>query len=380
MKRLLLIFILILPGFLFSQIKITVEVTSKALSENENIFISGNNESFGNWNPGAVQLNKSGKNKWKSVFSFPKGTLLEFKLTKGSWETEAQFEAGVTPGNFSFTTHKDTTVSVTINHWSNKTEKALSGQITGQVEYIRNIGGTSLLPRDVIVWLPPAYNKNSYSRFPVLYMHDGQNIIDPGTSAFGTDWQIDETIDSLINHNLMNDIIVVGIYNSPNRRTEYSPTDTGYAYMRWLVKELKPLIDKTYRTKPDREFTAVAGSSMGGLISFMLVWEYSDVFSKAACFSPAFLINKIDYVRNVNKFKGKKKHIKIYIDNGGKGLEERLQPGIDAMTRTLLNKGYEIDKDLITLVDKNAEHNEAAWALRTAKPLLWFFGKQDLKK
>jgi len=245
---------------------------------------------------------------------------------------------------------------------------------------LTNIEGKGILPRDVIIWFPPSYDESTSKRYPVLYMHDGQNIIDPTTSAFGIDWQVDETSDSLINENLMNEIIVVGIYNTKHRRSDYSHNDTGYAYMRWVVNELKPLIDKTYRTKPDRENTAVAGSSMGGLISFMMLWEYSDIFSKAACFSPAFKVDRFDFVKNVRNFDGKKKIIKLYIDNGGVGLDARLQPGIDEMIQTLVLKGYELDKDIIYFIDKDAEHNEPAWANRMYKPLLWFFGKENKNK
>ena len=95
------------------------------------------------------------------------------------------------------------------------------------------------------------------------------------------------------------------------------------------MKKLKPLIDKKYRTLPDRENTAVAGSSMGGLISFMLAWEYPDVFSKAACLSPALLIDNYNYVKTVKSYKGGMKPVKIYLDIGGVGLEEKLQPGMD---------------------------------------------------
>ena len=115
-------------------------------------------------------------------------------------------------------------------------------------------------------------------------------------------------------------------------------TDTGYAYMKFIVNELKPFIDYTYHTLPDRENTTVGGSSLGGLISFMMLWEYSDIFSKAACLSPAFKIDSIynhDFVSPVKNYSGPKKDIKIYVYNGGVGLEEELQPGIDEMMKRL---------------------------------------------
>ena len=152
-------------------------------------------------------------------------------------------------------------------------------------------------------------------------------------------------------------------------------TSLGYTYMDFLVNKLKPFIDSEYRTLPDAENTAVAGSSLGGLITFMIAWNYPDVFSKAACFSSALKIQDLNYVDTVVNYSGTKKEIKLYIDNGGKGLESELQPGTDEMIVALQNKGYELGKDIIWYVDKNAFHSEIAWAERIWRPLIFFFGK-----
>jgi predicted alpha/beta superfamily hydrolase len=170
-------------------------------------------------------------------------------------------------------------------------------------------------------------------------MQDGQNIVDPRTSTFKVDWQIDEATDSLIRKGLIEEIIIVGIYNTPDRGSEYSENDTGYAYMNFIVNSLKPFIDKNYRTLSGRKYTATAGSSLAGLISFMLAWEYTDVFSMAACISPAFKIERHNFVDNVESFSGEKKEIKIYIDNGDNELDSKLQIGVDEMLQALKKKG-----------------------------------------
>lgn len=167
-----------------------------------------------------------------------------------------------------------------------------------------------LKPRDIIVWLPPGYDENINERYPVLYMHDGQNIVDPKTSSFGIDWQIDEVADSLIRENKIEPIIVVGIYNTADRSSEYKNIDSGFVYMDFVINKLKPLIDKTYRTKPDKENTANGGSSLAGLTSLMFVWEHPEVFSKAICMSSAFKIENIDYVSDIEKYSGAKKKYK----------------------------------------------------------------------
>ena len=145
--------------------------------------------------------------------------------------------------------------------------------------------------------------------------------------------------------------------------------------MDFIVSKLKPFIDAEYRTLTDCENTAIAGSSLGGLISFMLVWNYPQVFSKAACLSPAFKIQELNYVDSIACYSGTKKALKLYIDNGGIGLESELQPGIDEMIVALQNNGYVLCKDLFWSVDPNAIHSESAWAQRIWQPLVYFFGK-----
>jgi predicted alpha/beta superfamily hydrolase len=269
---------------------------------------------------------------------------------------------------------------IKVNLWADKFKRMVEGQITGIVKYHLNITADKIKPRSVIVWLPPFYFLETGKRYPVLYMHDGQNIFDPRTSAFKIDWQLDETADSLIRTKLIEEIIIVGIYNTPDRRSEYSENDTGYAYMDFIVDSLKPFIDKNYRTLPDAENTATGGSSMGGLISFMLTWEYSNVFSKAICMSPAFKYKRFDFVDNVSQYNEKKKRIKFYIYNGGDETDSTLQAGIDEMLFTLKEKGFDEDNDIYWLKDENALHCESAWAKRVWSALIFMFGTDKGKK
>jgi predicted alpha/beta superfamily hydrolase len=228
--------------------------------------------------------------------------------------------------------------------------------------------GAGIEDRDLVVWLPPGYETDNSARYPVVYMHDGQNIFDPVTSSFGTDWSIDETADDLIKKKSIEPVIVVGIYNTSDRMKEYTPGDKGTAYMDFIVKTVKPLIDTTYRTKPDRKNTIIGGSSAGGTISFMLVWEHSDIFSKAICMSPAFRnpagAGGWNYVKVIQQSGNNPKDIFLYIDNGGLGLESQLQPGIDEMLTTLKSKGYKEGTDFVFVHDPTAKHFEADWAKR----------------
>jgi predicted alpha/beta superfamily hydrolase len=352
------------------------QVAASNLPDTAKVYITGNQPQLGNWQPDQVALQKqTGTNIWSAEFKFPSGQILEYKFTRGQWSAEAVNADGTIPPNSILKVREDTTLFTVISYWKDAFQYDLQGQITGTVYYHRRIEVNNIKPRDIIVWLPPDYDKNAKHRYPVLYMHDGQNIIDPRTSAFGIDWQIDETADSLIRNKKISPLIIVGIYNTAQRNDEYAPSDTGRAYMKFVVEKLKPLIDNTYRTLPGREHTATGGSSLGGLISFMLLWEYPQIFSKAACFSPALKVGALDYVSRVRQDGKQKMPVKIYLDNGGVGLEEKLQPGIDEMLAALKDIGYTADQDYYWYKDSTATHNESAWAKRVWRPLVLFWGR-----
>lgn len=356
---------------LLSQSKIEVIVIS-TLPEDQKVFITGTIPELGNWDPAKVSLDKINDSTWSKLFIFKIGETIEFKFTTGSWDQEALDESGKTPDNFVHRVTTDSILVFKIEQWG-KAQLNITGQITGTVRYHKNFEGRSVLPRDIVVWLPPGYDSLSDKYYPVLYMHDGQNILDPYTSSFGIDWQIDETADSLIRVKAIQEIIIVGIYNTRERGNEYNDTKLGKAYINFIIEELKPFIDRAYNTLPDYKNTAIAGSSSGGLISFMMAWENPDVFSKTACLSPAFKIGKIDYVSTVHSYLGANKNIKVYIYNGGVGLEEQLQPGIDEMIRVLIEKGFALNQNLLFIKDPSAEHNESAWAKNASIFLKYLF-------
>lgn len=341
------------------------------------VFISGNHPLLGNWDPAKVPLNKVDTNMFSLSLFFDDGENLEYKFTLGNWGKEAVFEAGIIPPNLNLKVKSDTTLQINVPYWSHQFESKLQGQVTGIVERISGLGGDKLPARDLLVWLPPNYYEDTTAYFPVLYMHDGQNLFDPSSSTFGIDWQIDETADSLIRQGIIEPIIIVGIEHTPLRMSEYTYNDTGRLYIDYVANTVKPLIDRKFRTLPGREHTATGGSSAGGLISFILVWEYDHIFSKAVCLSPAFKINQIDFVKEVQNYDGEKKQVSVYIDNGGVGIDNRLQPGINEMLDVLDSKGYIEGEDYFWFFDEDAEHSERAWAKRIWRPLKIFFGKND---
>jgi predicted alpha/beta superfamily hydrolase len=369
-----------LPLFVVAQCNTqAVHVTFKVITpvstpRHSKIYVAGNDNLLGNWNPGAVGLNKENDSVWTGTFSFRKGRDLEYKITRGGWNNQAIYEDGQIPGNSRLTAYIDTEVIIRPLSWSDIGFKAQGG-ILGAVRYHGGLKGEGLrFKRDLIVWLPPSYEKKPGRRYPVLYMHDGQNIIDPSTSFAGYDWRMDEVADSLIRAGKMKEIIIVGIYNSPDRMIEYSDTTTGRAYADFVVHIVKPLIDSTYRTLPDRSNTAVMGSSLGGLVSFLFAWWYPDVFSEAACLSSVFSYNGGRILSEVEAYKGPRKGIRIYVDCGGYAGEAMLKPGMDKMVGLLRDKGYMEGRDLERFFDASAEHSERAWAARVWRPLEFLFG------
>jgi predicted alpha/beta superfamily hydrolase len=340
------------------------------------IFISGNGSPLGDWDPGKVVMKKENDSLWSFVSVAPRGYLVEFKITRGSWNTQAIYEKGVIPGNHKVKAFSDTIVIVRPLSWSDQESIGRAGSIVGTVKYHKDLAGKGLNHRrDVVVWLPPSYDSELAKRYPVLYMHDGQNVFDPATSFIGFDWRADDVADSLIRAGAMQEIVIVGINNSPDRGREYSDNPLGRAYARFVIDVVKPMIDSSYRTLPDRKNTAVMGSSMGGLISFLFVWWHPDVFYQAGCLSSAFLVEENKILKEVSRYGGAKKAIRVYLDDGSEGLDEQLKPGYDEMVRLLEEKGYRKGIDLEYFFDEGAEHNEPAWANRLWRPLIFMYGK-----
>jgi predicted alpha/beta superfamily hydrolase len=232
--------------------------------------------------------------------------------------------------------------------------------------------------RDIVVWLPQEYDVDT--RYPVLYMHDGQNLFDPET-AFqkGQHWRLGETAGELIAARRIEPLIIVGINNTgPRRLQEYTPTRDarlggGRApdYGRMIVEELKPYIDETYRTRPDAAGTAIGGSSLGGLVTLYLGLTYPRVFSRLAVLSPSVWWDRRAILRLVRQTRAKPP-LRIWVDmgtaEGRRGLEDaRL------LKAALVGAGWEIGRDLHYAEYEGATHSEEAWAARVGPVLEWLF-------
>ena len=217
------------------------------------------------------------------------------------------------------------------------------------------------------VFLPPGYHENTVKKYPVLYMHDGQNLFLKEEAFLGNTWRTDEVLGMLDKMNAIEEVIVVGIH--PNERMrEY--TSPGYEdYGRFLVEKLKPLIDAKYRTLTGSSNTAVMGSSLGGVVSFYLGWQWPDVFGKIACLSSTFTYRD-DLLQRVSS--ETKRNIKIYLDSGWPGDNYE---ATRSMRDRLIWKGFRPGSELFYLAFPEAKHDENAWAARSSIPFQFLFGK-----
>lgn len=230
--------------------------------------------------------------------------------------------------------------------------------------------------RTLLVCLPDSYAAGKARRYPVIYMHDGQNVFDSATAYAGVEWGAYETAAALAQENPPLEAIIVGIYNNADRMQEYAPHrdavrggGKGREYAEFLVKEVKPFIDGKYRTLSGREDTAVAGSSLGGLISLFLILEYPGVFSKAGVLSPSLYWAGHTLLPLAEK-KADAKKMKIWLsmgtEEGGKsGKRKTLTESVldsRKLRDILLAKGFKKNKGLIYHEEPGGRHNEKYWA------------------
>jgi len=377
MRKILFITLLFWRSFSIAQVSFVVNSVPSDTPADAKIYIAGD---FNSWQPGdsRFQLTKRGD----GTFYFhldaqDEGNKIQFKFTRGSWETVEKGLSGEEIDNRSFTFGNGDTVKVKINNWADQGAENPSGSTAA--ENVRIVDNNFYIPqldrsRRIWIYLPPGYDSTSIS-YPVLYMHDGQNLFDTKTSYAG-EWEVDETFNKLAAEGIQVPI-AVGIDNGGSYRIEeltpWVNVDygggKGKLYMRFIVETLKPFIDAHYRTLPDREHTGIMGSSLGGLISYYGVLKFQDVFSRSGDFSPSFWYS--DSIWSFTRHEGKKAGIRFYMLAGGDEGENTVD-NIMAMQDSLLSIGFGAD-EVTTLVVPGGQHNEKLWRENFRKAYLWLF-------
>jgi len=348
--------------------------------KNDSIFIAGD---FNGWNPHNNLFGFSTQLKITDsiIIQLAAGNY-QYKCTRGSWQKTACTIAGTDIDNHTFTITADTSIDITIEAWKDDF-KPVEKKHTAS-KHVHIIDSAFFIPqlnryRKIWVYLPEGY-ATSKKHYPVMYMHDGQNIFDAYTSGFG-EWGVDECMDSLIKKG-MPACIVVGIDNGGTKRlNEYNPYEfvleraqpdsnqvflpEGTQYINFITETLKPLIDKKYRTLTDKNNTIIAGSSMGGLISYYAMLVKPNVFGKAGIFSPAFWTAPA--IKMLTDSLAQNTNGKFFFFIGGKEGANNVKD----MQEVQELLGEKSKAMIYSVIDPNAAHNEKSWQAWFAEFYVW---------
>ncbi|GEO08828.1 alpha/beta hydrolase-fold protein [Segetibacter aerophilus] len=347
----------------YSQYTVRLVVNEVGAKKLDDIYVTGN---FNNWNPRdeKYKLKPFGLSRRAIILKDVAPGKYEFKFTRGGFDKVETTAKGEDVPNHEIIVKEDVAQDFNVPGWKDDyPDKPKPNTATAQVKVLDTAFVIPQLDRKRRIWvyLPKSYATGT-KKYPVIYMHDGQNLFNEQTAPFG-EWGIDEALDTLTRRT-GKEAIIIGVDNGGDKRmTEYNPYDfknygkgEGSKYVDFLALTLKPFIDKKFRTLKDSTHTFVAGSSMGGLISLYAVIKYPEVFGGAGIFSPAFWtapaiydeVAKADLGRAIKRF---------YFYAGGKE-SEAMVPDMDKMIATIEKKGnYETRR----LMNPLGKHNEATW-------------------
>ena len=372
------------------------------------------------WPPGGRPLKRLADGLHVASWELPVGQTLEYKFTRdGAWTSVEKGPAGEELANRRLEVRGDVAAQVVfhvVSRWADRepTETLsaeLSGggsapgaaqrpsTLSGDIRTLHRVYSPQLgNERSVLVYLPPGYDLDLKQRYPTLYLHDGNNVFDAATSFAGVEWGADETAQRLIAEGRLRKLIIVAIYNNADRTNEYTPFadaerggGKGDAYLEFIAETLKPLIDRTFRTRPGRDDTAIAGSSLGGLISLYAAVTRPDVFGAAAALSPALQWADGRIQACVEEC-ALERPLRLWLDvdvpeqdaapadapPAARGLSKPRETG-RAIRRALAAKQPAAKLHLHYEELENGKHHESAWADRLDRVLLFLFGADQGK-
>jgi enterochelin esterase-like enzyme len=352
----------------------------------QTLYLSGDASEMGSWDAAGLPLHRDDDGHYRATVDLLSGIPHKFKVTRGTWGSVERGADGADIPDHEFTGDPATIVKSSVLTWVDG-GKSIPGKVTLtglfrlHKKFESKLLGNS---RTIIVYLPPDYETNPDRRYPVLYMQDGQNLFDSSTAFAGIEWGVDESAQRLITEKQIEPVIVVGIYNSPDRTAEFTPFDKtptgsegrGTLYGRFVVEELKPMIDHTYRTIADRAHTAIAGSSQGGLITLAIAHDHPDIFGSVAALDP-WLRDSQNSLFDTWKDDAWMKGMRFYVDMGSNGGD--LYPGttelqdLNQLTALFNSAGLKKGSDYYSTVVDGAEHNETAWQKRVPNFLLFLY-------
>lgn len=341
------------------------------------IFASGSAPALGSWNGVGLALERREDGIYVGTLELAQGQTVTFKVTRGSWATVEKATSGAEIPNREYTVQQDAVLRITVAAWADGGQDAPAAIPSSRSGDIRDHPGIAsrflAAPRDVWVCLPPGYEDEPARRYPVLYMHDGQNVFDAATSFLGVEWSADETAERLIAAEAIEPLIIVAIANSSQRLQEYTPGESGRAYGRFIVEELKPMIDAAYRTHTDAPNTMVAGSSLGGLVSLTLAHDYPEVFGRCAALSPSLWWNDLAVFDDYADVGEWGQRSRFWVDMGSaegstpRDGEASVVAQVERFGAVLAEAGVEVRVNIVA----DGVHNEASWADRFDEVLIY---------
>ena len=376
MKTFLLAFLSLLPLWLFGQLTLLVTDIPSNTPAGSTLYLAGTPN---NWNPGDPDftLEETPEGNY-SITLNPAPGVVEFKFTRGSWATvEGNANGGFLPNRQLNYAGGAQTVELSILSWedlggTNPSTAAPNVSVLSPNFYMPQLDRN----RRIWVYLPPDYDSNPAKHYPVLYMHDAQNLFDQQTS-FAGEWEVDESLNELFDAGDPG-IIVIGIENGGSERiNELTPWShpvygggQGDLYVQFIVETLKPYVDANLRTLPEPEHTGIMGSSLGGLISMYAAVEYQHVFGRAGVLSPSFWFSSNAYSHVSST--GKNEPMRFYL-LGGEQESGTMVPNLQQMYQTLLQVGFDAEEELRLLTHPDGQHSEWYWRREFPAAYLWLF-------
>lgn len=377
--------------------KVDVWIMAKVPAGSGDVYITGNVPELGPWKADARRMgdldDPAGTERVARI-ALPVGQTFEFKLTLGHWSREGLGPSGMVLPNQRLVVAADTQATrVEITDWKKDTSVYLDdvagSGVQGTLVYWRDVASAHLGPaRNVSVWLPPGYERDSGKRYRVIYMSDGQNLFDPRIANTGSDWGIDEAMVAGMQSGAFEPAIVVASWSTDRRFVEYSPWHDARLYARFVIDELMPRVNAQFRTLTGPQNTFHMGSSMGGLLSFYLVKEHPEHFSACGCLSTHFPLSPAvvasfggpggdpadarpfvlaDIARGDVMPKGQR----LYFDHGTLGLDAEYGPSTGAVADWLKAQGFIEGQDFKVTAFEGSDHNEASWRKIVGLQLEW---------
>ncbi len=356
--------------------RIRIQVLPPIARPGERVVATGGIPALGDWDPSRGLVLRWSPPFHTGEFEAETGAHVEYKITRGSWETEAVDAYGDVPGNFVHETWLDATRRHTVADWKDR----YRGRLTRETIYSRALAGS----RDLLIWLPPGYSTDGTRRHPVIVLHDGANVFDPETAFGGVDWAADEWVIHLSGQGVLAESIVVGICHPEGfpghsdasfRDSDLSPELAGAAYAQFVVADVIPHMDSRYRTNATPSARVLGGAGLGALLTFYVALHHPGVFGNFACLSGNFgdvsqsRDSQVGELRALAATPALGSGVRMYFDYDGDYDGQDNEAHHLELARLLGAQGWTREREFTIRKLAEARHDELSWRQRLGDAL-----------